>query len=232
MRLVSHWQQPETGESRLLALVRGHRMKCLLKHMLDPEEFLSDFGIRSLSKYHATHPYVLPVNGETYSVDYEPSESRSELFGGNSNWRGPIWFPLNYLLIESLQKYYYYYGDDFKVEYPTGSGIFLNLKEIADELSQRLIRLFLSNKNGRRAYNGVSELLQHDPHFRDYLLFHEFFDGENGTGLGASHQTGWTGLVAMLLQQSGKRSGGDPMGISSVGYRKTIPLDSEPLERS
>ncbi|HXL36853.1 MAG TPA: hypothetical protein VN954_06605 [Ktedonobacteraceae bacterium] len=232
MRLVSHWQQPETGERRLLALVRGHRMKCLLKRMLDSTEFLSDFGVRSLSKYHATHPFVLPVNGVTYSVQYEPAESHSELFGGNSNWRGPIWFPLNYLLIESLQKFYYYYGDDFKVECPTDSGQYLNLKEVADELSQRLIRLFKRDKTGHRTYNRDSELLQLDPHFRDYLLFHEFFHGDNGTGLGASHQTGWTGLVAMLLEQSGVLSQDDPMGISNVGHRQTVPLFNEPLERS
>jgi Glycosyl hydrolase family 63 C-terminal domain len=232
IRLVSHWQQPEAGERRLLALVRGHRMKCLLKRLLDSTEFLSDFGVRSLSKYHATHPFVLPVNGVTYSVQYEPAESHSELFGGNSNWRGPIWFSLNYLLIESLQKFYYYYGDDFKVECPTDSGQYLNLKEVADELSQRLIRLFKRDKSGQRTYNGGSELLQFDPHFRDYLLFHEFFHGDNGTGLGASHQTGWTGLVAMLLQQSGTRSQDDPMGISNVGHRQTVPLYNEPLERS
>ncbi len=232
MRLVSHWQQPEAGERHLLALVRGHRMKRLLKRMLDSTEFLSDFGIRSMSKYHAAHRFELPVNGVTYSVQYEPAESHSELFGGNSNWRGPIWFPLNYLLIESLEKFYYYYGDDFKVECPTGSGKYLNLKEVADELSQRLIRLFLRDKTGRRSFNGDSELSQRDPHFRDYLLFHEFFHGDNGTGLGASHQTGWTGLVAMLLQQTGILSEEDPKGISSVGHRQTVPLSYEPLERS
>ncbi len=232
MRLVSHWQQPEAGERRLLALVRGHRMKSLLKRMLDSTEFLSEYGIRSLSKHHAAHPYILPVNGVTYSVQYDPAESRSELFGGNSNWRGPIWFPLNYLLIESLHKSYYYYGDDFKVECPTGSGQYFNLKEVAGELSQRLMRLFLCDKNGRRPFNGDDELLQRDPQWRDYLLFHEFFHGDKGTGLGASHQTGWTGLVAMLLQQSGIRGENDPMGISSVGHRQTVPLGYEPLERS
>ena len=232
MRLVSHWQQPEAGERRLLALVRGHRMKRLLKRMLDSTEFLSNFGIRSLSKFHATHPFELPIDGVTYRVQYEPAESQSELFGGNSNWRGPIWFPLNFLLIESLQKFYYYYGDDFKVECPTDSGQYLNLKEVADELSQRLVRLFLRDKTGRRPFNGDSELFQHDPHFRDYLLFHEFFHGDNGTGLGASHQTGWTGLVAMLLQQSGTLSGDDPMGISSSGHRQTVQLDYGSPERS
>ena len=207
-------------------------MKRLLKRMLDSMEFLSDFGIRSMSKYHAAHPFELPVNGVSYSVQYEPAESHSELFGGNSNWRGPIWFPLNYLLIESLEKFYYYYGDDFKVECPTGSGKYLNLKEVADELSKRLIRLFLRDKTGRRSFNGDSELSQRDPHFRDYLLFHEFFHGDNGTGLGASHQTGWTGLVAMLLQQTGILNEEDPKGISSVGHRQTVPLGYEPLERS
>ncbi len=232
MRLVSHWQQPEAGERHLLALVRGHRMKRLLKRMLDSTEFLSDFGIRSMSKYHAAHPFELPVNGVSYSVQYEPAESHSELFGGNSNWRGPIWFPLNYLLIESLEKFYYYYGDDFKVECPTGSSKYLNLKEVADELSKRLIRLFLRDKTGRRSFNGDSHLSQRDPHFRDYLLFHEFFHGDNGIGLGASHQTGWTGLVAMLLQQTGILNEEDPKGISSVGHRQTVPLGYEPLERS
>jgi hypothetical protein len=202
-RLVSHWQLPNSDERRLLALVRGHRLKCLLKHMLDPTEFLSDYGIRSLSKYHADHPYILHTDGVAHTVRYEPAESRTALFGGNSNWRGPIWFPINYLLIESLQKFYYYYGDDFLVECPTGSGRLLNLMEIANELSQRLIRLFLRGDTGHRPFNGNNELLQRDPHWRDHLLFHEFFHGEHGTGLGASHQTGWTGLVALLIQQQG-----------------------------
>jgi Mannosylglycerate hydrolase MGH1-like glycoside hydrolase domain/Glycosyl hydrolase family 63 C-terminal domain len=232
MRLVSHWQQPEAGERRLLALVRGHNMKRLLKRMLDSTEFLSNFGIRSLSKFHAMHPFELPVDGITYRVQYEPAESYSDLFGGNSNWRGPIWFPLNFLLIESLQKFYYYYGDDFKVECPTNSGQYLNLKEIADELSQRLVRLFLRDQTGRRPCQGDCELLQRDPHFRDYLLFHEFFHGDNGKGLGADHQTGWTGLVAMLLQQAGTQSVDDPRGISSFGHRQTVPLVYEPFERS
>ena len=202
-RLVSHWQSPNSGERHLLALVRGHRMKRLLRHMLAPDEFLSDFGIRSLSRYHAGHPYVLHVDGMEHRVAYEPAESRTGLFGGNSNWRGPTWFPINYLLIEALQKFYHYYGDDFKVECPTGSGQYLTLKEVADELSQRLIRLFLRDEAGRRPSNGQNDLLHRDPHWRDYLLFHEYFDGDTGAGLGASHQTGWTGLVAMLIQQQG-----------------------------
>jgi len=207
-RLVSHWQSPNSGERHLLALVRGHRMKRLLRHMLAPDEFLSDYGIRSLSRYHAGRPYVLHVDGMEHRVAYEPAESRTGLFGGNSNWRGPTWFPINYLLIEALQKFYHYYGDDFKVECPTGSGQYLTLKEVADELSQRLIRLFLRDETGRRPSHERNDLLQSDPHWRDYLLFHEYFDGDTGAGLGASHQTGWTGLVAMLIQQQGGRRTG------------------------
>jgi Glycosyl hydrolase family 63 C-terminal domain len=230
-RLVSHWQLPGSGERRLLALVRGHRMKRLLKRMLDPDEFLSDYGIRSLSQCHAHHPYVLHVQGVPYTVRYEPAESRTGLFGGNSNWRGPIWFPINYLLIESLQKFYYYYGDDFTVECPTGSGRYLTLKEVADELSQRLIRLFLRSENGCRPFNGTNQVMQHDPLWRDHLLFHEYFHGDNGEGLGASHQTGWTGLVATLLQQQGQYSEEDLMGISAIGHKQTSPLSFELPDR-
>ncbi len=203
-RLVSHWQQPGSGQRRLLALVRGHRMKQLLRRMLAPDEFLADYGIRSLSKYHAHHPYTLNVDGVTHTIAYEPAESQTGLFGGNSNWRGPIWFPINYLLIEALQTFHRYYGDEFTVECPTGSGRYLTLQQVAGELSRRLIRLFLRDETGRRPYNGSLHPFQSDPHWRDYLLFHEYFDGDTGTGLGASHQTGWTGLVAMLIQQQGK----------------------------
>ncbi|MBE3560169.1 MAG: glucosidase [Ktedonobacteraceae bacterium] len=204
-RLVAHWQESERGVRRLLALVRGHRMKRLLRHMLDPEEFLSDYGIRSLSRYHAAHPYVLHFNGSAHSVAYEPAESHTGIFGGNSNWRGPIWFPINYLLIESLRTFARYYSDDFTVECPTGSGRYLSLQAIADELSQRLIRLFLPDKQGKRPCYGNGTWPQCDPHWRDYLLFHENFNGDTGEGLGANHQTGWTGLVAMLIQQQLKR---------------------------
>jgi hypothetical protein len=229
-RLVSHWQQAGAGERRLLALVRGHRMKRLLRHMLAPDEFLSDYGIRSLSKYHAERPYVLHVDGRAHTVSYEPAESRAGTFGGNSNWRGPVWFPINYLLIEALQKFYHYYGDDFKVECPTGSGQYLTLKEVADELSQRLIRLFLRGETGRRPYNGKNDELQGDLHWRDYLLFHEYFDGDSGAGLGASHQTGWTGLVAMLIQQQSR--GGTGTGSESSTGRVSGQLRSyDILER-
>lgn len=201
-RLVSRWYEPGAGERRLLALVRGSRMKRLLKRMLDPREFLSDFGVRSLSKIHATHPYELRVDGAVLRIGYEPGESQTGLFGGNSNWRGPVWFPINFLLIEALQKFHHYYSDDFRVECPTGSGQFLSLREIADELSRRLTRLFLRDEHGRRPYAG-DDPRQHDPHWRDHLLFHEYFHGDTGVGLGASHQTGWTALVAkLLLQQS------------------------------
>ncbi|HEX2035677.1 MAG TPA: glucosidase [Chloroflexota bacterium] len=206
-RLVSRWREPGMGERRLLALVRGHRMKRLLKRALDPDEFLSDFGIRSVSKAHAERPYMLHAGGMTHEVRYEPGESRSGLFGGNSNWRGPVWFPINYMLIEALQKFHHYYGDDFIVECPTGSGQYLTLDGIADFLSQRLIHLFLPDEDGRRPFAGEHDLLQGDPRWRHLVLFHEYFHGETGAGLGASHQTGWTGLVAKLIQQQGEKHG-------------------------
>ncbi len=202
--LISRWTEPGAGERRLFALVRGHRMKRLLRRLLDPEEFLSDYGIRSLSKVHLAQPYTITIEGTTYCVDYEPAESRTGLFGGNSNWRGPIWFPINYLLIEALQRFHHYYGDDFLVECPTGSGTMLTLWQVSQELSRRLTRLFLRDENGRRPVYGGLETFQTDPHWRDNILFHEYFHGDNGAGLGASHQTGWTALVAKLIQQSGE----------------------------
>ncbi|QDA58621.1 MGH1-like glycoside hydrolase domain-containing protein [Hymenobacter jejuensis] len=197
--LVSRWQEPGKGERHLLSLLRGHRMKKLLHRMLDESEFLSEYGVRALSRYHLEHPYVYETPEMDFSVRYDPGESVSDLFGGNSNWRGPIWFPINYLIIESLQRFHFYYGDTFEVEYPTGSGQFSTLKEIAAALSERLTKLFVRNKKGQRPAFGKYKLLQKDPHFRDYLLFHEYFHGDNGKGLGASHQTGWTGLIAKLL---------------------------------
>ncbi len=198
--LVSRWTTPGQGERRLLSLLRGHRMKQLLRRMLDESEFLSDFGIRALSKHHEREPYTFDVMGSELSVRYQPAESDSGLFGGNSNWRGPIWFPVNYLLIESLQKFHYYYGDSFRVECPVGSGTMLSLSEVADELSHRMARLFLRGADGRRPVLGNDPQLQQDPHFRDLVLFHEYFHGDTGRGVGASHQTGWTGLIAKLLQ--------------------------------
>jgi hypothetical protein len=172
--------------------------------MLDEEEFLSPHGIRSVSAYHRYHPYELKANGSSLCVSYEPAESGTGLFGGNSNWRGPVWFPLNYLLIESLQKFHHYLGDDFRVECPTGSGQWMHLGEVAAELSRRLSHLFLRDGEGRRPVYGAQSRFQEDPHWRDLILFHEYFHGDTGAGLGASHQTGWTALVAKLLQQSGE----------------------------
>jgi len=197
--LISNWHKPGCGSRILLSLLRGHRMKALLRRMLDESGFLSDHGVRGVSKIHEGKPFLFEACGETYEVGYWPAESRNGLFGGNSNWRGPVWMPINYLIIESLQQFHYYYGDDFKVECPTGSGKFLTLLEIADELSRRLTRLFLKDKDGQRPSLKSHPKQATDPHFRDYVLFHEYFDGDNGRGLGASHQTGWTGLVAKLL---------------------------------
>ena len=191
-------------ERRLFAVVNADRLRALLHRALDESEFLSPYGIRSISRYHHEHPYSLHLDGMTYSVDYEPAESTTTLFGGNSNWRGPIWFPLNFLLIESLQKYDYYFGGDFTVECPVGSGRMLTLWQVATELSQRLTRVFLRDANGHRPVFGGNMKFQNDPNFRDYVPFHEYFHGDNGAGLGASHQTGWTGLVAKLIQQSGE----------------------------
>jgi hypothetical protein len=194
---------PGRGERRLTAIVTRERLVRVLAKMLDESEFLSDYGLRSVSKFHQEHPYNFYVNGQTYGVSYWPAESQSGLFGGNSNWRGPIWFPVNYLLIESLQKFHHYYGDSLTVECPTGSGRRMNLNEVAAELSRRLARLFLRNHQGRRPIYGGQQTFQEDPHWRDLILFNEYFHGDNGAGLGASHQTGWTGLVAKLIQQSG-----------------------------
>jgi hypothetical protein len=198
--LISTWKDPELGIRRRFSLLKGSRLKKVLKKMLDETEFLSDYGIRALSKYHKEHPYVFKTEHDSLSVSYTPGESESGMFGGNSNWRGPIWFPVNYLIIESLTKFHAYYGDDFKVEYPTGSGNFMNLNDIADELSLRLLKLFTRDAKGNRPVFGTNEKFQKDPHFRDHILFYEYFHGDNGKGLGASHQTGWTGLIADLIE--------------------------------
>jgi hypothetical protein len=200
--LVSRWFVSGKGERKLLSLLRGHRMKAILRRMLDPNEFLSDYGIRSVSRYHLEHPYTYWTDdGRPLSVDYEPSESRSRLFGGNSNWRGPIWFPVNFLIIESLQKFYHYYGDDFKVECPTGSGTFITIDQVAAELTDRLTKIFLKNSEGSRQVNALYPRFQQDENFRDYVPFYEFFDGDTARGAGASHQTGWTGIIAKLLER-------------------------------
>ena len=191
-------------ERRHVAVVNTERLIKILLRMLNEEEFLSPYGIRSVSRYHLEHPFLLSLDGENHEIGYQPAESRSGVFGGNSNWRGPIWFPINYLLIEALQKFDYFYGESFKVECPVGSGQMLTLWQVATELSQRLIKIFTRDEHGRRAVFGGNEKFQTDPHFRDLILFHEYFHGDDGAGLGASHQTGWTGLIAKLIQQSGK----------------------------
>ncbi len=191
-------------ERRLLSIVNADQLRRVLRFMLDENEFLSPYGLRALSRVHKDQPYRLPVNGMEYRVDYEPAESSTGLFGGNSNWRGPIWFPVNYLLIESLQKFHHYLGDDFKVECPTGSGQYMTLWEVAAELSRRLTRIFLADGNRTRPVHGRYSPYHDDPHWRDLVLFYEYFHGDDGSGVGASHQTGWTGLVAKLLQQSGE----------------------------
>ena len=200
---VACMRTPGNAERRLLSILSGDQLRRVLRFMLDENEFLSPYGIRAVSRYHKEDPYVLQVNGAQHRVDYEPAESSTGLFGGNSNWRGPIWFPLNYLIIESLQKFHHYHGEDFKVECPTGSGQMMTLWEVAAEISQRLSRIFLRDGDERRPVFGASEKFQTDPCWRDLIPFHEYFNGDNGMGVGASHQTGWTGLVAKLLQQSG-----------------------------
>jgi hypothetical protein len=196
-------QTPGQSGRRLLAITNRERLRRILRLMLDETEFLSDYGIRSVSRFHKENPYVLQLDGTTHSINYEPAESRTRMFGGNSNWRGPIWFPVNYLLIESLQKFDHYFGDDFKIEFPTGSERMLSLWEVSQELEKRLTKIFLQDENGTRPVYGKVEKFQTDENWRDYVLFYEYFHGDNGTGLGASHQTGWTGLVAKLLQQIG-----------------------------
>src|SRR5450432_4454095 len=198
-KLVSKWGEKGKDEKHLLSLLRGHRMKRILYRMLDENEFLSDHGLRALSKYHEANPYVLKIDDTWFSVHYSPGESDSGLFGGNSNWRGPVWIPMNYMLIESLKRFHDYYGDDFKVEYPTHSGNLFSLKEIANKLSERIISLFTLDAKGNRPIYGDQPLFQNNPYFKDYTQFFEYFHGDTGKGLGASHQTGWTGLVARLL---------------------------------
>jgi hypothetical protein len=192
------------GVRRLLSLVNRKRLRRVLSHMLDETEFLSPHGVRALSRYHLEHPYEVTVDGHVNRVQYEPAESTTGLFGGNSNWRGPIWFPVNYLLIESLQKFHHYFGEDFKVECPTGSARECDLWQVAAEISRRLVRIFARGEDGRRPVYGGTEIFQKDPHWKDLILFYEFFHGDNGAGVGASHQTGWTGLVAKLIEQSGE----------------------------
>jgi hypothetical protein len=197
--LVSKWGEKGKDEKHLLSLLRGHRMKRIMYRMLDENEFLSDHGLRALSKYHEAHPYVLQIDNVWFSVKYTPGESDTSLFGGNSNWRGPVWMPMNYLIIDALKRFHDYYGDDFQIEYPTHSGKLYCLKDIATMISERVISLFTRDANGNRPVYGDQSLFQKNPDFKDYVQFFEYFHGDTGKGLGASHQTGWTGLVARLL---------------------------------
>jgi hypothetical protein len=192
------------GDRGIAALVNPERLRRILSRMLDENEFLSPYGIRALSRYHAEHPYVVNVGGQEYSVNYLPAESDTGMFGGNSNWRGPIWMPVNALLIRALLSFYLYYGDNFKIECPTGSGRWMNLFEVAREIANRLTGIFLRDKSGRRPVYGGTEKFQSDPYWKDYVLFYEYFHGDNGAGLGASHQTGWTGVVATLIDLFGR----------------------------
>jgi hypothetical protein len=188
---------------RLLSLMNDENLRRVLARLLDPNEFLSDYGIRSLSRYHAEHPFIFRLRGQEYRVSYLPAESDSGMFGGNSNWRGPIWIPVNVMIIRALIQLYSYYGDEFKVECPTGSGRWMTLFEVYQELSGRLIRMFTRNEQGQRPVYGGTRKFQDDPNWRDHVLFYEYFHGDNGAGLGASHQTGWTGVVAGLIRMQG-----------------------------
>jgi hypothetical protein len=191
------------AERGILALVNPERLRRILTKMLDENEFLSSYGIRAVSKFHEQHPYIFKAGGQEYRVDYLPAESNTGMFGGNSNWRGPIWMPVNAILIRGLLSFYLYYGDNFRIECPTGSGRMMNLFEVAREIADRLTRIFLRNEHGKRPVYGGTEKFQADPHWRDHILFYEYFHGDNGAGLGASHQTGWTGVVAKIIQLFG-----------------------------
>jgi hypothetical protein len=196
-------EKPGENGTHLLCILNEAKLRRVLARMLDEERFLSPHGIRSLSKWHQDHPYVFTVHGEEYRVEYLPAESNTGMFGGNSNWRGPVWFPVNLLIIRGLFQLHTYYGEDFKIECPTGSGRFMTLREVALDLIHRLESIFLRNADGQRPVYGGAEKFQTDPHWRDYVLFYEYFHGDNGAGLGASHQTGWTGIVARLIQAAG-----------------------------
>jgi hypothetical protein len=200
-----HYGMAERG---MFGLVNENRLRRILTRMLDENEFLSLYGIRALSRYHAEHPYTFSAGAQEYRVAYLPAESDSGMFGGNSNWRGPIWMPVNALIIRALLHYYSYYGENFKIECPTGSGKLMNLFEVAREIANRLTRIFLRDEAGRRPVYGGAEKFQSDPHWRDLLLFYEYFHGDNGAGIGASHQTGWTGIVATLIELFGRLDAG------------------------
>jgi hypothetical protein len=204
-QILASWEESGSEEDRLLSVVYGERLRTILRRVLDENQFLSDYGVRSLSRCYHSHPFQFAVGGHTYEVKYLPGVSDNRTFGGNSNWRGPIWFPLNFLLLQSLNTFARHYGDDLKVECPTGSGRYLTLSAVGDELAHRLCRIFLRDEgqNGRRPVFGGNPYFSDDPHWRDCIPFHEYFHGDTGAGMGASHQTGWTALVAVLLQYGG-----------------------------
>jgi len=212
------------AERGIMGLVTENRLRRILTRMLDENEFLSPYGIRSLSRFHAEHPYVFTAGGQEYRVSYLPAESDTGMFGGNSNWRGPIWMPVNALIIRALLHYYAYYGDNFKIECPTGSGNIMNLYQVAHEIANRLTRIFLQDGSGRRPVFGGAGKFQRDPHWRDNLLFYEYFHGDNGAGIGASHQTGWTGVVALLIEIFGKL---DAEAFLHGGTEATLGLEKE-----
>jgi hypothetical protein len=224
VKLVSRWNEGGVKGRRLISLVRVFRMTRLLQRMLDESEFLSPYGVRALSRSYLDQPYDFECDGVHYRVTYEPGESDGALFGGNSNWRGPVWMPINYLLIENLRRFYQFYGDGLTLECPTGSGTMMSLDEIADELCRRILGIFLRGPDGRRPVFGPYEKFQVDPHFKDYILFHEYFHGDNGRGCGASHQTGWTGLIANLIEQLGakERTQAAPGAEESVASRQPL----------
>ena len=213
--------RPGVNDRRLLAVLNEEKLRRVLARMLDEERFLSPHGIRSLSRWHRDHPYVFTVHGEPYRVQYEPAESTTGMFGGNSNWRGPVWLPVNALIIRALLQYYLYYGDAFRIECPTGSGRQMTLFEVARDIARRLSAIFLRDGRGRRPVYGGTEKFQSDPHWRDHVLFYEYFHGDNGAGLGASHQTGWTGVVARLIQMFGTLT---PEALLQGGTRPVTQL--------
>jgi hypothetical protein len=212
------------AERGMFGLVNENRLRRILTRMLDENEFLSPYGIRALSRYHAEHPYTFSAGGQEYRVAYLPAESDSGMFGGNSNWRGPIWMPVNALIIRALLHYYSYYGENFKIECPTGSGKLMNLFEVAREIANRLTRIFLRDQDGRRPVYGGTEKFHSDPHWSDLLLFYEYFHGDNGAGIGASHQTGWTGIVATLIELFGRLDAGT---LLASGREATFAREKE-----
>jgi hypothetical protein len=224
---------PGVHGRRLLSVLNEAKLRRMLTRMLDEERFLGPHGIRSLSRWHKDHPYRFWVHGEEHRVDYLPAESDTGMFGGNSNWRGPVWFPINLLIIRALLQYYLYYGDDFVIECPTGSGRAMTLFEVARELADRLCRIFLRDEHGHRPVYGGTQKFQKDPHWRDLILFHEYFHGDNGAGLGASHQTGWIGTVARLIQLFGAVNASDILNggtrPAAVFYHRS-PAPASPPE--